>query len=186
MMMMIERIRREHGYMTRLLAILRNQYQRLQNEESVDYRLVKEIVDYLSSHSEAIHHPKEDLVYHYYVAKYGDDKHITDLSADHVVLSEKTHYFLDIIEMILKDAIVPQEVFMEQLAEFITSQKQHLDLEEREILPLVKKTFVEEDWQYLDTQWTQNEDDPVFGDNIADQYKQLAERVRNYKLEEQA
>lgn len=184
--MMIERIRREHGYMTRLLAILRNQYQRLQNEENVDYRLVKEIVDYLSSHSEAIHHPKEDLIYHYYVAHYGNDKHISDLAEDHVILSEKTHCFLDIIEMILKDAIVPQEVFMEQLAEFITSQKQHLDLEEKEILPLVSKAFNDQDWQYLESQWMKNEDDPVFGENIADQYKQLAERVRNYKQEEKA
>ncbi|MCE0494293.1 hemerythrin domain-containing protein [Vibrio salinus] len=182
--MMIERIRREHGYMTRLLAILKSQYQRLQTEQKVDYRLVKDIVDYLSSHSETVHHPKEDLIYHYYVEKYGDDKHIADLAEDHVALAKKTHHFMDIIEMILQDAIVPQEVFMEQLAEFITSQKQHLDLEEREIIPIVNKTFVAADWEFLESQWEQSEDDPVFGDNIADRYKQLAELVRNFKQEE--
>ncbi|MDC0609319.1 hemerythrin domain-containing protein [Vibrio sp.] len=184
--MMIERIRREHGYMTRLLAILRNQLQRLQNEENVNYSLVKEIVDYLSSHSEAIHHPKEDLIYYYFMEKYGSDKNISDLANDHVELSERTHRFLEIVEMILQDAIVPQEVFLEQLSDFIVSQKQHLDLEEREIIPLVNKTFVVEDWQYLEKQWLKNEDDPVFGDTIAEQYKQLAARVRQDKQEENA
>ena len=182
--MMIERIRREHGYMTRLLAVLRGQHHRLQSEEKVNYALIKEIVDYLSSHSEAIHHPKEDLIYHHYVEKYGDDKHIADLAQDHVALSEKTHQFLHILEMILQDAIVPQEIFMDQLADFIVSQKQHLELEEREIIPLINKTFVLEDWQHVEKQWTKNEDDPVFGDTIADQYKQLAAQLRQDKFEE--
>jgi len=182
--MMIERIRREHGYMTRLLALLRKQHQRLQSEDKVNYSLIKEIVYYLSSHSEAVHHPKEDLIYHYYIEKYGDDKHISDLAVDHVTLSEKTDQFLDIVVMVLQDAVVPQEVFMDQLSDFIVSQKQHLEMEEKEIIPLINKTFVAEDWLYIESQWTKNEDDPVFGETISEEYKQLAAQVRQDKQEE--
>ena len=41
--MMIERIRREHGYMTRLLAILRGKLQLLKDEKPINYSLVRRL-----------------------------------------------------------------------------------------------------------------------------------------------
>ncbi|MDF4652581.1 cation-binding protein, partial [Vibrio parahaemolyticus] len=40
-----------------------------------------------------------------------------------------------------------------------------------------------EDWQHVESLWSVSEDDPVFGDTIADRYKQLAERVRQSDTE---
>ena len=85
--------------------------------------------------------------------------------------------------MILQDAVVPQHIFLEQLADFIKSQKRHLDLEEQQVLPLINKTFELADWQAVEAQWNQADDDPVFGDTIAERYKQLAHRVRENKAE---
>lgn len=67
--MMIERIRREHGYMVRLLAILNRKVHLLEKEQPINYGVIKEIVDYLANHSEKIHHPKEDILYHYFIEK---------------------------------------------------------------------------------------------------------------------
>ena len=50
--MMIERIGVEHGYMRRLLAILNENVTLLKTEQAMNYALIKEVVDYLSSHSE--------------------------------------------------------------------------------------------------------------------------------------
>lgn len=181
--MMIERIHREHGYMVRLLAILKKKLTRLQNEEPVNYTLLKEVVDYLCDHSERTHHPKEDLIYHYFIEKYGDQHHMSNLEAEHIELSKTTHDFLNVVEMILQDAVVPSEIFTEQLGNFIQQQKRHLDLEEREILPLIDDTFTTKDWQFVETQWGAQEDDPVFGETIADRYKQLAERLKQTEQE---
>jgi hemerythrin-like domain-containing protein len=181
MMTMIERIKREHGYMARLLAILRRKLQCLENEQSINYSLVKEIVDYLSNHAEAVHHPKEDVIYCYYVEKYGSQSGVSDLEQDHKRLAVRTHEFLNLIEMILQDAIVPKEIIASQLAEFIQSQKTHLDLEEQEVIPLIISTFTKDDWKHVESLWNENEDDPVFGDNIAERYKQLAKLVRQDK-----
>ncbi|SEF72286.1 hemerythrin domain-containing protein [Vibrio hangzhouensis] len=176
--MMIERIRREHGYMVRLLAILNRKLHLLEQEQPINYSIVKEIVDYLANHSEKVHHPKEDILYHYFLEKYGEQEQISDLEADHKALSEKTHSFLDVVEMILKDAVVPQDIFMDKLSHFIQDQKRHLDLEEQSVLPLIEKRFTTADWQHVESLWTVEENDPVFGETIADRYKQLAERVR--------
>ncbi|MGR5067856.1 hemerythrin domain-containing protein [Vibrio alfacsensis] len=181
--MMLERIRREHGYMVRLLAILRHKLKEIQQEHPINYSLVSEIVDYLSNHSEKIHHPKEDILYHYFLEHYGQQKNIENLELEHQELAEKTKQFALVVDMILQDAVVPQEMFARQLEDFITSQKRHLDMEERKILPLIEALFTTEDWQYVESQWQENEDDPVFGDTIADRYKQLAERVRQNNKE---
>ncbi|MEI8671744.1 hemerythrin domain-containing protein [Vibrio sp. SA48] len=180
--MMIERIRREHGYMARLLAILRSKLHQLKNEQSVNYALLREIVDYLGSHSETVHHPKEDIIYRYYIEHYGQQNEIENLEKEHSELSSITHGFLDIVDMILQDAVVPQHVFIEQLEAFISSQKQHLELEEQSILPLITQTFTIADWQAVEVQWSQSEDDPVFGETIAEQYQQLAQRVETNRF----
>ncbi len=176
--MMMEQIHREHGYMVRLLAILKKKWSALKQEEPINYSLLKEVVDYLSTHSEMIHHPKEDMLYHYFVEHYPAGAGIKNLATEHKLLSEKTSDFLLTVEMILKDAVVPQELFIARLEEFIQSQKKHLDFEEKEVLPLINKTFTTQDWQIVESQWEQSDEDPVFGDTIADKYKQLAERVR--------
>ncbi len=181
--MMIERIRREHGYMTRLLAILRGKLQLLKDEQPINYGLIKEIVDYLSRHSERVHHPKEDILYHHYINQYGEQDEVANLEKEHQLLSETTHAFLDTVEMILNDAVVPQQVFIEQLEQFITSQRQHLELEEQFVLPLISRTFTVSDWQQVESLWNCNEDDPVFGSTIADRYAQLARRVRQSETE---
>lgn len=180
---MIERIRREHGYMVRLLAILNRKLHLLEREEPVNYSLIKEIVDYLTVHSEKIHHPKEDILYRYFIEHYGQQVTISNLEIEHHELSDKTHDFLAIVEMILQDAVVPHEIFSTKLAEFIRNQKQHLDLEEQSVLPLIEKKFTTADWQAVEALWTEVDDDPVFGDTIADQYKQLADRVRQNENE---
>ncbi len=181
--MMIERIRREHGYMTRLLAILRGKLQLLKDEKPINYALVKEIVDYLARHSENVHHPKEDILYRHYMQHYGEHEEVADLEKEHADLSVTTHAFLDTVEMILNDAVVPQDVFIEQLEEFITSQRRHLEMEEQTVLPLINRTFTVADWKQVESEWNCNEDDPVFGATIADRYAQLARRVRKNEAE---
>jgi len=53
--MMIERIRREHSYMARLLAILNNKLELLKQEREINYSLVAEVVHYLMNHSNKVH-----------------------------------------------------------------------------------------------------------------------------------
>ncbi len=180
---MIERIRREHGYMVRLLAILRHKLNEIKHERVINYSLVDEIVDYLSTHAERVHHPKEDILYHHFLNHYGKQQTIENLEQEHQELAEKTKEFSSIIEMILHDAVVPQDIFVAHLEDFIESQRKHLELEERKILPLIEERFTTEDWQHVESLWSENEDDPVFGETIADRYKQLAERVRQSDME---
>lgn len=65
-----------------------------------------------------------------------------NLEKEHQELAEKTKEFSMLIEMILQDAVVPQDIFIAQLEDFIESQKRHLELEERKILPLIEELLL--------------------------------------------
>ncbi len=181
--MMIERIRREHGYMARLLAVLNNKLELLKQEQEINCSLIAEVVHYLMNHSDKVHHPKEDVIYHYYLKQYGSDQAIEDLELEHQLLSEKTVDFLGVVDMILQDAVVPQQVFIDLLESFVKAQRKHMEYEEKQILPMIVQAFTVKDWQKVESQWLQPEYDSVFGDTIADQYRQLADRVRQNEQE---
>ena len=181
--MMIENIRREHGYMLRLLAILADKLDRLKQEQSINYSLIKEIVDYLSEHSQRVHHPKEDILYHYYQDHYGDRDDMENLYLEHKQLEQKTASFVNTVEMILYDAVVPHQVFVTQLDDFMRSQHQHLKLEEEQILPKICDCFTVNDWQQVELLFSVDDEDPVFGNTIAEKYVQLAQCVRECELE---
>ena len=180
---MIERIRREHGYMVRLLTLLNNKLIMLKSERQVNYIVLKELVDYLASHSEKIHHPKEDILYHHYINHYGHHYEIDNLELEHQALSEKTQAFLELMEMILQDAVIPRDMFIEQLEDFLAAQKSHLEMEEQQIFPFLLEIFTVKDWQAVEDRWSLAEEDPVFGETIAEQYAQLAARVKQTENE---
>ena len=140
--MMIERIRREHGYMARLLAILKSKLECLKQERDINYSLIAEVVHYLMNHSDKVHHPKEDIIYRYYLKQYGSDQVIEDLELEHQLLSEKTADFLGLVDMILQDAVVPQQFFIEQLEGFCRcSEKSIWNWKKGFIIPKIVDAF---------------------------------------------
>ncbi|KAB2825675.1 cation-binding protein [Aliivibrio finisterrensis] len=175
--MLIESIYKEHGYINRIIQLLESKLSRLEDEKSVNYNVIRESVSYLSSVAEKMHHPKEDMIYQYYIDHYGEHEGLDNLLQEHHTLSDSTEAFSITIEMILNDAIVPKDIFKEHLKAFTSRVRQHLELEEKEILPFLKAHLTTNDWEELERSWIE-EEDPVFGNIIDKRYLVLAEKVR--------
>jgi len=175
--MLIESIYKEHGYINRIIRLLENKLVQLEQEKDINYSVIREAVDYLSSFAERNHHPKEDMIYQYYIEHYGEHESLNNLLTEHHTLSQETESFSITIDMILQDAIVPKEVFKTHLKAFTHRVKRHLELEEKETLPFLKSHLTTLDWAYLEEKWV-DIDDPVFGSIIDKRYVELAEKVR--------
>lgn len=176
--MMLETIHTEHGYINRLLNILRQKLVAIQNGQPVNYSLIKDIVEYLQKHAECCHHPKEDLLYRYYQSHYASSDEMQSLEAEHIELAKLTHEFSDAVDMILMDAVIPLDVFAEKLNTFVSRQKAHLEFEEKHILPLIRRTFTAEDWVAVSAEYEECDCDPLFGDKVSERYRNLAERLK--------
>ena len=176
---MIEKIHQDHRNIMQLIQVLSNKVNLLKEDKKIDYQLIKAIINYLKNYSDKYHHPMEDLIYAYYL-KYRvvPDEVANRLSDEHKQLKVITRELADMVDMILLDAIVPKDLFIEKLELFVTRQKQHLNYEEKEILPAIKSTLSPDDWMNLSQQWKHHEYiDPLFGDRISEEFKVLADRI---------
>ncbi|MGF1699706.1 hemerythrin domain-containing protein [Photobacterium makurazakiensis] len=177
--MMLDDIHTEHGYIGRLLKVLQFKLTAIRNGQSVNYSLIKDIVEYLQKHAECCHHPKEDILYHYYQSKYADDNgKMQSLEDEHEELAKLTHDFADTVDMILMDAVIPLDLFADKLNTFVVRQRSHLEFEEKEIFPLIRQHFTQDDWLAVSRDYDECECDPLFGQRVSERFRHLAERLQ--------
>lgn len=176
---MLEIIHSDHRNINQLLRILRKKIKLIENDEKIDYRLIKAIISYLRHYSDKYHHPMEDLIYAYYL-KYRvvPDEVAIRLAKEHQLIKEVTIELDELVDMILLDTPVPKQQCLEKLSVFVELQAAHLMYEESQIIPAIRESLSADDWVNLAQQWQHNHsEDPLFGDNISEVYKALAERI---------
>ncbi|MEI6897823.1 MAG: hemerythrin domain-containing protein [Psychromonas sp.] len=178
---MLDIIHNDHRNINQLLRILRKKIKSLENDESINYRLIKVIVSYLRNYADKYHHPMEDMIYAYYLKhRVVPDEIAKRLKSEHGSLKKITIELDELVEMVLLDAIVPQQTFINKLIEFVEMQSQHLMYEESQILPAIRDSLSADDWANLQQQWQHNHyQDPLFGDRITEEYKALAAHINN-------
>ena len=121
----------------------------------------------------------EDLIYDYYI-KYRvvPDDVAARLAQEHQIIKKVTVELDELLDIILLDAIVPKEHFIAKLREFVELQSVHLVYEEQEILPAIAQSLTPDDWTNLEQQWKHKDyKDPLFGDEVSDQYRALATHI---------
>ncbi|OEE85629.1 hypothetical protein A1OQ_02960 [Enterovibrio norvegicus FF-162] len=172
--MLVASIHRDHSNISRLLRLLTQNLGAIRDEKPVNFGQIRDTVMYLQEYAEKYHHPKEDLIYHYYVSHYDDLEGVAKLDAEHEELAVLTAEFADTVEMILMDAVIPLDLFADRLNKFVEQQRSHLELEESSVLPAIEKTLTTDDWNSLQSQWEEEEQDPLFGEQVAVRFKELA------------
>lgn len=177
---MLSIIHNDHANMNQLLRILKTKIKFLEQGKAIDYRLIKAIITYLRTYSDRYHHPLEDLIYEYYLKfRVVPDQVANRLSEEHKLIKQVTIELDELIDMILLDAIVTNEQCIEKLTDFVNLQSAHLNYEEQDILPKIQQSLTPEDWRKIEKEWQQEMySDPLFGENVSDQYKALAERIK--------
>lgn len=177
---MLKIIHNDHANMSLLLKLLRKKIRLLEEDKKIDYRVIKSIITYLRHYADQFHHPLEDLIYEYYISyRVVPEAIATRLSTEHQTIKKVTIELDELLDIILLDAIVSKDVFIEKLRHFVDLQSAHLAYEEKEILPLIAESLSADDWKNIEQQWQHNEySDPLFGDNVSEQYAALSSYIK--------
>jgi hemerythrin-like domain-containing protein len=181
---MLNIIHQDHKNIMQLLQVIENDIALLKSDHEIDYQLIKSITAYLKQYADKYHHPMENLIYAHYLKYRVVDITVSNrLEADHKALKILTTELDDMLNMVLLDAIIPKATIIEVLEQFVDKQTKHLTYEEEEILPLIQRSLTEDDWAHLNLQWKYKEYvDPLFGENISQQFQALAERIQVSEL----
>lgn len=166
-------LHQDHINLSRLLAVLKSRLAQLNAGERPDYHLMQDVISYVVDYADTHHHPLEDVLYQYTIEHYPQHKDIlNEVEHEHAVIKAASGAFQDMVEQILLDAIVPMDQFTQQLESFINQQLAHLNREEGRVFPLLEECLTADDWSKVEESLFQR-DDPLFGDDVAEEYKRL-------------
>lgn len=129
-----------------------------------DFRLLRAMVHYLDAYPEKKHHPKEDQ---YLFARLKERtsegaEAIARLEQEHAVGEERIKALEVAVHRYAAGERDGFDGFQRAFENFADFYRQHMLLEEREILPLARKYFTEDDWAYVAAGFRENAD-PLSG-----------------------
>lgn len=171
-------IREEHGNILRLAGAIEQVADSLARDRRVDTEFFNSVFDYIEQFVDRSHHAKEDdFLFRTLRHRSAEAGALIDrLDADHREAPDE----LADLRTKLGAATNPTaiDVFAAALKSYAAAQKQHILIEERDLLPLARAALTADDWQEIDAAFLAN-DDPLFGSQARAKYRTLFHRLVN-------
>jgi len=174
---MLARLKKDHKHIAILLNLLKVKYTRLADGKSINYNLIRDVVEYMQSYVEHSHHPLEDVINDYYLDKIEEVEDIDMLEIEHKKMAESSAALMVKLNLILSDIMVCKEELVIDLKAYVQQQAEHMAMEESVIFIFWVAVLDEHDWSEIQQLCTVKLiDDPLFSedDNV------LFEELRDY------
>ena len=160
---LLQRLKRDHVNLLRLLGALERQLDDFHHGREHDLDLMCELVEYIESYEDQVHHPTEDLIFERLKAL-TDDKRVAveALEEQHRILADMSRKLRNSLEAIMHGGVVLRHEVEAQGRSMIKMLHRHMDLEEKEVFELAHAVLKDADWQAVEAQ-APKFSDPVFG-----------------------
>lgn len=166
-------LRTDHRNMVQLLDLLDAETVRLADCDEPDYDLVYDIMTYMSEYPDAVHHPKEDMIYRHLKSIHPDiDESLKHIEADHKALGEASHEIRRDIDAIAADGVVSREALAESLRKYSEDLRKHMYWEEKDLFELADRLDDDENWTVLLKAYDEASD-PLFGNQTERRFQKL-------------
>jgi hemerythrin-like domain-containing protein len=174
---LLHQLSRDHANLARLLQVLERQLDDFHAGHEHDLDLLCELVEYLSSYEDQIHHPTEELVFARLGELAGDRQALLDtLAEQHRSLAAMTKKFRDSLEAIMHEGVVLRQAVEDQGRAMVGLLREHMALEDREALPLAGRLLQAADWAWV-LERAPKYNDPVFGNPDPARFRTLFQHL---------
>lgn len=164
--------------MSEVFRVLDHQLDAVKAGGAADYELIEAAIDYCKSYADQWHHPTEDLVYAALDREPGAPGEVSrDLHEEHRQLSRTTDALHEMIEDVLGEGVVSRQKLVAAVERFLSEYRAHMSSEERFLFPIARSTLTEKAWDGIEAH-SERIADPLFGAQVADRYKALAEHIQ--------
>jgi hemerythrin-like domain-containing protein len=169
----LEELREDHRNLARLLDLLENECRDLPADGEPDMELLLDIMHYMTIYPDAIHHPREDLVYTA-MREHGSDlsEGLEGIPDDHREIAELGATLRRDIEAIISGAAVTRQHLLEDLVNYVGHLRRHMDWEETDLFPRADSLARDDETATIDVS-LHLEEDPVFGATTAKSFSNL-------------
>ncbi|QJQ97123.1 MULTISPECIES: hemerythrin domain-containing protein [Halomonadaceae] len=149
---MLTQLRLDHANMARLLHVLQLKHKTLAAGERPNFQLIREVVDYILDYMEGFTLPLERICSDELLERVPSARELTcQLNADYQDLRERLLRFSQDVDRVLMDAVMPMDVFADDLKAYLEAHRAYLRNEREELFPLIREHLDEEDLERLST-----------------------------------
>ncbi len=144
-----------------------------------DIELIDEIMRYMTVYPDAVHHPKEDILYSKMVARQpqlADD--LANVAVDHQEIAALGTALRDDVDAIVAGAAVRREQFIVDCDKYVQRLRTHMQWEEKELFKKVSEVF-DDDTEMPDVEPLLRIKDPVFELEIESAFRRLMASLEN-------
>ena len=148
--------------MALVLKVLERTVETAATGEDPDFELIDEIMRYMTVYPDAVHHPKEDIVYDELRKQRPDlADGLDDVPKDHTQIAQLGSKLRDDVEAIVAGAAVRREQFITDALMYVGRLRNHMNWEEEDLFSRVD-TMIGEDPHAVDVGDFLHIKDPVF------------------------
>lgn len=172
-------LREDHRNMSIMLDLLSRQNDHIEQGERPDYELIHDIMRYLTVYSDAVHHPKEDLLYAAMRAERPELASGLDrVEPEHREIAGRGEILRADVEAVASGAAVTRERLVEDTSDYVTTLRKHMAWEEEDLFRRAKEMIVGEEDMFIDIS---NFDrfDPVFGPEREHSFENLLRNIKD-------
>ena len=173
----LRQLNNEHADLSRLLDLLDQQLALFAAGERPDYDLVGAVIDYCLDYPDAVHHPKEDLIYQLLKSRDAELARVVgDLEEEHRQIGAMTRELAEAMRQVLAEELVDRQAVHELTRKFVRRYRRHIALEEERVFPAATQALSQDDWSEIDNRLTHG-GDPLFGDAVVDRFRALRAKI---------
>ena len=165
--------------MTEVLNVLEKTANSAKSGEDPDFELIDEVMHYMTVYPDAVHHPKEDIVYAELQANRPDlADGLDDVREDHWQIAALGTRLHEDVKAIVAGAAVRREHLVSDLQNYVGRLRNHISWEEQDLFPRVDKMLAEEPHEF-DVAEFMHIKDPVFELEVEGAFRRLMASLKD-------
>lgn len=166
-------LREDHRNMTVVLNLMDGLVEQMEAGKDPDFELFDEIMRYMTIYPDAVHHPKEDIVYEQLRSKRPDlAEDLDHVPDDHNDIAHLGSSLRDDVEAVNAGAAVRREKMIEDTVAYIRRLRNHIQWEEADLFKRIDK-MLEAESHNVDISKIGHIKDPVFELEIEAGFRRL-------------
>ena len=172
-------LREDHRNMSIMLDLLEDEIDHVTDGDKPDYELIHDIMRYMTVYSDAVHHPKEDLLYAGMVAERPElAAGLERVGPEHKLIAELGETLRNEIEAVASGAPVTRERLVDDARDYVRTLRKHIAWEEEDLFRRAKEIVENEDDMFVDIS-SFDTLDPVFGPHREHSFANLLQNIKD-------
>jgi hemerythrin-like domain-containing protein len=176
---LLSELREDHRNMALVLNVLERTIETATSGEDPDFELIDEVMHYMTVYPDAVHHPKEDVVYAELKKQRPDlTEGLDDVPEDHKEIAALGSKLRDDVDAIVAGAAVRREQFIVDALQYVGRLRSHMIWEEEDLFNRID-TMIGEDTHAVDVGDVMSIKDPVFELEVEAAFRRLVSSLKN-------